>query len=131
MIVNAENQVLGRLASELAQKLLDGEEIEVVNAEKAIITGKPEKTVEKYRKRKERGDPHHGPYYPGKPEAILRRTVRGMLPVKKSRGKKAFKRLKVHRGNPKDEDGEKISKDRKDVYTNYITLEDLAKRIGG
>lgn len=131
MIVDAKDQVLGRMASEIAKKLLDGKNVKVINAGEAIITGKPEKTVEKYRKRKDMGDPHHGPYYPNNSDAIFRKTVKGMLPMKKSRGERAFKRLKVHKENPNEKEGEKISKKKDDTYTKYITLDDLAKRIGG
>lgn len=131
MIVDGEDQVLGRLASEVAKKLLDGEEIAVINSEKAIITGDPEKITEKYRRKREAGDPHHGPRFPKKPDAVLKRTIRGMLPVKKAKGKKALKRLKTYSGNPLDEEGKKLSKSKKDVMTNYITLQELSKSMRG
>ncbi|MDD1661988.1 MAG: uL13 family ribosomal protein, partial [Methanomicrobiales archaeon] len=38
-IINADGMILGRMASILATRLLAGEEIAVVNAEKAIISG--------------------------------------------------------------------------------------------
>ena len=41
-----------------------------------------------------------GPHYPRYPDRIFRRTVRGMLPHLKSRGKVAFRRLEVHIGVP-------------------------------
>ncbi len=40
MIVDATGLVLGRLASRDREQLLAGEEIKIVNAEKAIITGR-------------------------------------------------------------------------------------------
>lgn len=131
MIVDAENQVLGRLASNVAKKLLDGEEVLIINSEKAIITGDPKKITEKYRKKREMGDPHHGPYFPKKPDAVLKRTVRGMLPVKKPKGRQALKRLKTYTGNPMDQEGEKLSKSKKEIKTNYITLEELSKSMRG
>lgn len=39
MIVDATGLVLGRLASVAAKSLLAGEEVKIVNAEKALITG--------------------------------------------------------------------------------------------
>lgn len=131
MIINAEGQVLGRLASEIAQKLLDGEKVKVVNSKEAIITGDSESIIEKYNKRKGAGDPKHGPYYPTKPENILRRTIRGMLPMKKAKGKEAYKNLKAFPKNPLDEEGSKLVKMKEDVTTNYITLGKLSQSIGG
>lgn len=131
MIVDAENQVLGRLASEVAKKLLGGEEVIVINSEKAIITGDPAEITKKYRKKREIGDPHHGPRFPKKPDAMLKRTVRGMLPMKKSKGVAAFKKLKTYAGNPMDEEGKKLTKGKKEIMTNYITLEELSKSVRG
>lgn len=130
MIVDARGRVLGRFASQVAKKLLEGEEVSVVNCEKAIITGDPDQIGKDYLEKKWAGDPLHGPYQPQRPEGILRRTVRGMLPMKKTKGVKAFKRLKTYSGNPLDEEGEKIGKSIEDVETNYITLENLSQRIG-
>lgn len=131
MIVDASDQVLGRLASAVAKRLLDGDAVEVVNAGNAIITGRPEDVYEKYSKRKDSGDPHHGPYYPKDSTEILRRAIRGMLPMDKSGGKDAFRRLEVHSNNPGDKEGDKISKDKSGLTTSYITLEELSKKLGG
>ena len=39
-LINAEGLILGRMASKVAKKLLNGERIIIVNAEKAVISGK-------------------------------------------------------------------------------------------
>ena len=39
MIINAENLILGRMTTYAAKKALQGEEVDIVNCEKAIITG--------------------------------------------------------------------------------------------
>lgn len=129
MIVDGSNQILGRLASEVAKRLLDGEKIEVINAEDVVISGNPENIYDKYMKRREARDPHHGPFYPIRPERIFRRTVRGMLPVKKSKGRKAFKRLTVVSRNPDKKEGEFITKSVADISTNYITLKELSSKL--
>src|SRR5439155_19129349 len=54
-IVDATGHVVGRLASVLAKRLLNGEEIVVVNAEKAIVTGRKKVVFEEYRARHQRG----------------------------------------------------------------------------
>ncbi|MFP4115881.1 MAG: 50S ribosomal protein L13 [Candidatus Aenigmatarchaeota archaeon] len=131
MIVDAEGQVMGRLSSEIAPKLLDKEEVEVINCEKAIITGDPEKTVEKYLEKKSIGTPKHGPQTSLKPEKILKDSIKGMLPMDKGRGREAIKRLEVQRGNPGEKEGKRVSKSASELTTNYITLEKLSRKIGG
>ena len=133
-VINAEDCVAGRLASFVAKRLLKGEEIVVVNAEKAIVTGNP-KVVEKFFGEKiKRGDPYHGPFYPKKPERILRRIVRGMLPYHKPRGKSAYKRLKVYRSVPKEfvnMESEVIGKAKGKFECKFVYLEDISKKFGG
>lgn len=134
IIYDAKNQILGRLCSIIAKKLLEGEKIIVVNAEKAVISGKPKVIVEEYRKKRERGDPIHGPFYPRYPDRIFRRTVRGMLPWKKPKGRKALKNLKVFIGVPEDLKNKSFEKvkeaDVKKLKTKYITLERISLLLG-
>ena len=94
-IVNAEGHVLGRISSIIAKKLLEGEKIVVVNAEKVIITGSKEVVFERYKTKYDRGSKEKGPYFPRHPEKIFKRTVRGMLPWKSKRGREAYRRLRV------------------------------------
>ena len=137
LIYDAENKILGRLASIIAKKLLEGEEIIVVNCEKAILAGDPKAKVKKYLERIWAGDPKKGPFFPRYPNEIFRRTVRGMLPWKKKKGREAFKRLKVFIGLPdefknkelinvKEVDASKLDK----TKCKYITLEELSLQIG-
>lgn len=105
IVVDATDQILGRMASKIAKILLDGETVAVVNPEKAIITGNPRKIYEKYKIRFDLSrnvNPTKGPFYPRTPDRIVSRTVRGMLPWSKPRGKEAFRRLRVYRGTPED-----------------------------
>ena len=132
MIIDAENARLGRLASFVAKKLLQGEKIEIINAEKTIITGNPDSTVEKYLRLRRKGSPQHGPFFPRRPDLIVRRTIRGMLPYKKPKGRNAYKNLKVHIGVPDGLEGEivKFTEKQKPIRCRYITIFELAKRIG-
>lgn len=111
-VVDAKNQVLGRLATEIAKVIrgknkaiftpnMDtGDFVIVVNAEKVRVTGKREK-LKKYIR-------HSG--YPGgqketsfqdmiekKPEFVIHSAVKGMLP-KNRLGRKLIKKLKVYKG---------------------------------
>ncbi|ESP89467.1 50S ribosomal protein L13 [Candidatus Halobonum tyrrellensis] len=102
-VVDARDCIMGRVASEVAQRALDGERVAVVNAERAVITGNPETTMEKYRTRSELGS-DRGPEYPKRPDRIFKRSIRGMVPYKKPRGREAFENVRVYVGNPFDED---------------------------
>ncbi|HLC68119.1 MAG TPA: 50S ribosomal protein L13 [archaeon] len=128
MIINGKNAVLGRLASMTAKKLLLGEEVVIVNAEKVIITGRPTQIRAKYVARRIIGSPQHGPFFPRSPDAIVRRTVRGMMP-KEKKGRAAFKKLRVYSGVPAGmQEGEQLAV--KAIRSNFMTVSDLAKTLG-
>ncbi len=132
-IIDADNAVLGRLASIVAKRLLNGEEITIVNAEKAVIVGNKYSITEKYEKRRNIGSVRKGPYYPTMPDRIIRRTIRGMLPMKKSQGKEAYNRLKVYMGIPKEYQGknfEVIDNAKNNKLEGFITLKDLSIQLG-
>ncbi len=107
-VIDAEGLVLGRLASNVAKRLLDGEEIVIVNAEKALVTGGKEDVIAHFRHRRDVGSGRKGPIYPRTPHMMLKRSVRGMLPYYKPRGRAAYKRLKVHISVPKELKGKKF-----------------------
>jgi large subunit ribosomal protein L13 len=112
LIVDAEGQTLGRLATQIADALrgkrkptytphIDtGDFVVVVNAEKISVTGAKRSEKMYYR--------HSG--YPGglrsrtlaemldrRPEEVIRRAVRGMLPRTRL-GRAQFRKLKVYAG---------------------------------
>ena len=133
IVVNADGAVLGRLATVLAKRLLEGEEIVVINAENAIITGEKGVIENRFYEKRERGDRIKGPFYPRYPDMILKRVVRGMLPYKQSRGETALKRLKVFMGDPDNlkAKSEKIKfKTIEDIESKYITIGSLSKSLG-
>ena len=79
------------------------------------------------------GSVRKGPRFPKEADRIFRRTVRGMLPMKSSKGISAFKRLSVYIGVPKEFTGKEIEKlegfQNKHV-ANVITLYDVCKELG-
>lgn len=111
-VVDAENQVLGRLAAQIAHRLRgkhkttyaphmdNGDFIVVVNCEKIKVTGTKLEKKKYY---------HHSGYVGGlrettlgklmqdKPSEAIMRAVRGMLP-KNSLGRAMLKKLKVYAG---------------------------------
>lgn len=111
-VVDVEGKVLGRVASEIATRLRgkhkatystfmdNGDFIVVVNADKVKLTGK---------KWDDKMYHHHSGYMGGlksisagdllvkKPEELIRKAVKGMLP-KNSLGRAQLKKLKVYAG---------------------------------
>ena len=133
MIVNADGMVVGRLASAVAKKLLSGEEVSVVNAEKAVIAGHPKKTYMDFYGNVSRGDPKKGPFYPRRPDMLLRRIIRAMLPVKKAKGREAYRKLKVYVGVPqgtKLEGAESPGKHVSSLKTRSMTIAELSEKLG-
>ena len=115
-VIDAENKVLGRLATEIARRLCGkhkaeytphvdtGDYIVVINADKVAVTGNKFKN-KIY---------HHHTGYPGglksvtfeklqatKPEMIIEKAVKGMLP-KNPLGRDMFRKLKVFAGTEHD-----------------------------
>ncbi len=105
MIIDAKDLIIGRIATVAAKQALLGEQVHIVNAEKAIITGEPEEVVAKYMRQRNRGVPLQGPYQPRMPDRFVRRIIRGMLPWKTARGREAFKRVHCYIGVPKEFEG--------------------------
>jgi len=132
--VNADGLILGRMASIVAKKLLNGEKVIIVNAEKAVISGKKKSKVAEAKEFLEVGAPQQGPFHYRRPDRIMRKTVRGMLPFKQPKGKTALKKLKVFISVPEDlKDQQMVSiEEAQAAKLNgpYFTLADLAKEIG-
>jgi len=133
-VINAEGLILGRMTSIIAKRLLNGEEIVIVNAEKAVLSGKKKSKVAEAKEFLEVGSPKMGPFHPRRPDRIVRRTVRGMLPYRQPKGKQAYKRLKVFIGLPeefKDQKMETIeAAQAKKLTCPYFTIGELAKELG-
>ena len=136
-VYDARDKVLGRLASVVAKSLLNGKSVAVINAEDAIITGDKKGIIDKYRTRlnlKESENPEHSPYWPRRPDMLVRRIIRGMLPYRMPRGKDAYRRLLVFQGIPvelKNAKPVKIeAKDPKGIYVRYLKVGELSKLLG-
>jgi large subunit ribosomal protein L13 len=134
VVIDADNCIAGRLASSLAKRLLKGESIQVVNAEKSVMSGNPKANLEFFREKIGKGDPYHGPFYPKHADRILRRMVRGMLPYHKPKGRNAYRRLKVYISVPDELKGlkpEVLEKTVNRLDSKYTTLGKLTERLGG
>jgi large subunit ribosomal protein L13 len=122
------------MASIIAKRLLNNEEITIVNAEKAVLSGKKKSKVTEAKKFLEVGHPRMGPFHYRRPDRIVRKTVRGMLPYRQPKGKQAYKRLRVYMGMPDEFKDQKmetlIDAQAKKLTCPYFTLGEFAKEIG-
>lgn len=133
-VIDASGLVLGRMASFLAQRLLFGESVVVVNAEKAVISGKRGATLREWKEFLKVGGYREGPLHFRRPNLIVRRTIRGMLPYRRAKGREALKRLKVYNAVPKElEEVEKETIEEAScvkLRCEFITIGELAREIG-
>ena len=130
-VVDARDCVMGRVASQVAERALDGERIAVVNAERAVITGTEEDVFETFQARREQGS-DRGPAYPRRPDEILKRSIRGMLPYKKPRGREALENVRVYLGNPYEADAEVLEDTSLDRLSTikFVSLGDVSEHLG-
>ncbi len=133
-VIDAKGLILGRMASIIAKRLLEGETVIVINAEKAAISGKRLSRIKEAKDFLDVGHPGKGPYHLRRPDRIVKRTIRGMLPRKKPRGQQAFKRLRVFLNLPEELKGKEtqtiLEAKAEKLRCPYITVGDMAKEIG-
>jgi len=136
VILNAEKMVLGRLASFAAKKALAGEQVTIVNSEKAVISGSRDDAMAKMKIRlgiRGKGNPEKGPKYSRMPDKVFRKAVRGMLPWKSSRGKEAYRRVHVYIGIPQELAGkafEKMPENTSKEFRRSVELGALCRLLG-
>jgi len=135
--VDGTNQLAGRLGSNVAKLLLQGNHVTIVNCEKIMISGSRKNIVKNYKTFLEIASilhPEHGPYHPRRPDTMIAKTIRGMLPRKKPSGWAAYKRLRTYIGVPSG-----LGSSEKTVFetakitrssANYTTVAELAKEVG-
>lgn len=145
VVVDASGQRLGRMASRIAKLLLNGVEVVVVNAEKAVVTGNKRAILEKYlrlmRRRQLTSHKVVKVWYPRRPERLVWYSIIRMLPRKKPRGREAERRLKVYVGTPPEfENVEKLrfpdaeigeARSRSGRLIRYMTIAEISREISG
>ncbi|MFW9979482.1 MAG: 50S ribosomal protein L13 [Candidatus Thorarchaeota archaeon] len=136
-IFDAENIVVGRLGAKAAKAALLGDKVVIVNIEKAIITGNRRTVIDAWKAKtniRTSYNPRKGPFHQRRPDRMVRKIIRGMLPWPRPRGRDALKRIHVFMGVPEEYvDKEKIvledSKYRS-LTRKYITVGDLSHELG-
>jgi len=134
-VIDAKGLVHGRLASNVAEMIMDGEEVVILNAEGIVITGQKEMVFADFKAKVDRGDTtkRKGPFYPRRADLLFKRCVRGMIPWKTTSGRDAYRRLHVFVGTPKQfESCEKLRPEEADreITGKYTTLGAVSKFLG-
>lgn len=129
IIIDAESNPLGRMASYAAKQALLGNSVVVVNSEKAIIIGNKKDILDGFLHRLTLGHGvQKGPLHSKMPADICRRAIRGMIRRKRLTGSEAYRRVKCFEGVPLEyESSEKISFPKKPV--KFVTIEKLSSWI--
>ena len=135
MIIDAKDSILGRLSSFVAKKALLGNKIDVINCEETIISGRKAAILSEYIRKLHRGAPAKGPFFYRRPDSFVKRTIRGMLPFKRTRGQDVFKNIKCHIGVPDSLKNEKVIRVEKAgverLYSaDYLRVKEVCKAVG-
>ena len=144
LLIDASNKILGRFCSQIAKMVLLGENVVIINAKDAIISGKKGNIHEHYLAKlniSTATNPTRGPFWKRRPDTFMRRVIKQMLPRKKRRGKEALRRVHVYISDIPERFKKRYQKlipseipncdkTRLSYYSRYITLENLCERIG-
>ena len=137
IVVDGTNLIAGRLCSNVSKLLLKGNNVSIVNCEKIMISGNHHSVVGEYKDFLEISsilNPKHGPFHPRRPDTIISRMIRGMLPRKKPSGVAALKRLRAYIGVPKElKSFEKIQFNKAKIRRSsayYTSMAELGRTIG-
>ncbi|MBO5654227.1 MAG: 50S ribosomal protein L13 [Candidatus Methanomethylophilaceae archaeon] len=135
-VIDGKNAILGRLGTVVAQKIMAGEDVVVLNCESIVITGEKEMVFADYKARFDRGEckSRKGPFYPRRADLLFKRSVRGMIPWTTTSGRNAFRRLHAYVGTPKQfTEGFEVTVEEqamKKITGKYTTLGAVAKFLG-
>jgi large subunit ribosomal protein L13 len=138
IVVDTTDHIAGRLSSHVAKLLLKGNRVSLVNCEKIMMSGTRANIIKEYREFLEINsiiNPKHGPVHYRRPDTIIRKMIRGMLPYdRKVSGIEAHKRLRTYIGSPKElKSFEKIQFEKAKIRksaSKYTTIAELCRVIG-
>ena len=137
IVIDGTDLIAGRLSSNVAKLLRKGNRVSIVNCDKIMISGKKLSIVGEYKEFLKIASilhPKHGPFHPRRPDTIMKRMVRGMLPKEKPSKKTDLERLRTYIGITKEIrtlERTKLEKSRiTKSSSNYTTMAELGKYIG-
>ena len=138
IVVDATDHIAGRLSSNVAKLLINGNRVSVVNCEKIMMSGTRSNQIKEYREFLEINsviNPKHGPVHYRRPDTLMTKMIRQMLPYdRKPSGKEAHQRLRTYIGSPKElKSLAKIQFEKakiKKTSSNYTSIGELCRIIG-
>jgi large subunit ribosomal protein L13 len=119
------------VATVVAKTALSGKPVEIINAEKMLIKGKPKSVVKEWREMfriRDIAKPEKSPRLSRRPDMFVKRSIRGMLPRRTKRGEEALKRIKVYMGD-EGKKGERVWEN-KNPDARKITILELCRALG-
>eukprot|EP00761_Pharyngomonas_kirbyi_P011099 gb/GECH01011123.1/.p1 GENE.gb/GECH01011123.1/~~gb/GECH01011123.1/.p1 ORF type:complete len:213 (+),score=34.94 gb/GECH01011123.1/:1-639(+) len=140
IIVDANNHLIGRLASVVAKHLLQGHKITILRCERLVKSGTMKRNkhlFSAFLRKRMNTNPKKGPLHFRAPSRMFYRCVRSNIPYRTSHGKAAIKRLKAYDGVPL-----RFAKKHKTVVPSalvhialrqdrqYVRIGDLASKFG-
>ena len=134
IIIDGKDAILGRVCTYAAKQALLGQNVQVINCEEMVVSGKKNPIIENYTRRIDRKAPNKGPFLYRRPDFFVRRTIRGMLPWKRYRGREAYKLVKCHIGVPETLKSEKavhvkdISASK--LKIDHVKVKEICRSIG-
>lgn len=131
IIIDAENSIFGRTCSYAAKQALQGNEIIIINCEKAVITGNKKNIIKRYSTLKNLGGTSQkGPKRSRLTPMMFKRSIRGMLPdFRWGEGRESFKRIMCYEGIPKEYEKDEKVKIPGTRHDKFIELKELSKKI--
>jgi len=135
IFIDATNAIVGRIGAYAAKRALLGDTIKIFNCEKAVMSGRKAQVTDRYYQRRNKiGQPMKGPFISRMPDRFFRRTIRGMLPYKRTKGAEAYKRIMCYIGVPEQFQDRKMQKitnaDASKLQSlKRITVEEVCKKI--
>ncbi|MFB5631965.1 MAG: 50S ribosomal protein L13 [Nitrosopumilus sp.] len=138
IVVDATDHIAGRLSSNVAKLLKQGHRVSLVNCEKIMYSGNRSNLIKEYREFLEINsiiNPKHGPVHYRRPDTIITKMIRQMLPYdRKPSGKESIKRLRAYIGSPKElKSLERVQFEKAKIKkspSNYTTMGELCRVIG-
>jgi large subunit ribosomal protein L13 len=134
VVIDAQGAVVGRLGARVSKMLLSGKQVEIINADKAVMLGSLSAAKERFLSRRgqqNKRNPEESPKWPRAPHLLLRRMIRGMLPWSSQRGRDAYHRLKVSAGQaPEGGKSQTVKEASSEGKHGMFTLAELCKEVG-
>jgi len=130
---DAENGIMGRVASFAAKQALLGKEVAVVNSEKSLVSGDRFVNIERRKelRRLNAINPSKGPFFSKLADKMMKRSIRGMIPdFRKGRGKQVFGMIRCYSGIPEElKNAKAIKIETKKMPPKVMTLGDLSRSL--